>query len=77
MIFDNLPSSLFLSPLFLSFLPFSTHPHISTIAMSSSEAKETIQEFIEAPKTFMKEGVQFINRCKKPDQKGKRTRCVY
>lgn len=40
--------------------------------MSSSEAKETIQEFIEAPKTFMKEGVQFINRCKKPDQKGKR-----
>ncbi|SAM02041.1 hypothetical protein [Absidia glauca] len=37
--------------------------------MSSSEAKETIQEFIEAPKTFMKEGVQFINRCKKPDQK--------
>ncbi|KAI8089585.1 protein translocase SEC61 complex gamma subunit [Halteromyces radiatus] len=37
--------------------------------MSSSEAKETIQEFIEAPKNFMKEGVQFINRCKKPDQK--------
>ncbi|CAO3597307.1 unnamed protein product [Absidia cylindrospora] len=36
---------------------------------SSSEAKETIQEYIEAPKTFVKEGIQFINRCKKPDQK--------
>ncbi|ORX53513.1 protein translocase SEC61 complex gamma subunit, partial [Hesseltinella vesiculosa] len=37
--------------------------------MSSSEAKETFQEVIETPKVFLKEGFQFINRCKKPDQK--------
>ncbi|CAO3638957.1 unnamed protein product [Cunninghamella blakesleeana] len=37
--------------------------------MSASEAKESIQEFVEAPKHFVKDGIQFLNRCKKPDQK--------
>ncbi|KAI9269916.1 protein translocase SEC61 complex gamma subunit [Sporodiniella umbellata] len=36
--------------------------------MSSSEFQETAQQVIEAPKQFFKEGVQFIHRCKKPDQ---------
>src|SRR5437016_2204061 len=31
---------------------------------------EQIKEFIEMPKQFMKEGSQFINRCRKPDRKG-------
>ncbi|KAL0089406.1 protein translocase SEC61 complex gamma subunit [Phycomyces blakesleeanus] len=37
--------------------------------MSTSEIKDQAQELINAPKTFVKEGIQFINRCKKPDQK--------
>ncbi|CEG73872.1 hypothetical protein G6F70_001300 [Rhizopus microsporus] len=36
--------------------------------MSSSDIKETAQQAIDGPKQFFKEGVQFINRCKKPDQ---------
>ncbi|KAI8060728.1 protein translocase SEC61 complex gamma subunit [Gongronella butleri] len=37
--------------------------------MSSSEAQETFKDVIEVPKVFIKDGFQFINRCKKPDQK--------
>lgn len=33
--------------------------------------KDTVQQVVDGPKQFMKEGVQFINRCKKPDQQGK------
>ncbi|GAA5795237.1 protein translocase SEC61 complex gamma subunit [Thamnidium elegans] len=36
--------------------------------MSSSDIKETAQQVVDGPKQFFKEGVQFINRCKKPDQ---------
>ncbi|KAI9365714.1 protein translocase SEC61 complex gamma subunit [Pilaira anomala] len=36
--------------------------------MSSSDMKDTVQQVVDGPKQFMKEGVQFINRCKKPDQ---------
>ncbi|KAI9477735.1 MAG: protein translocase SEC61 complex gamma subunit [Benjaminiella poitrasii] len=36
--------------------------------MSSSEVKDTAQQVIEGPKQFFKDGFQFINRCKKPDQ---------
>ncbi|EIE86238.1 hypothetical protein G6F46_000963 [Rhizopus delemar] len=36
--------------------------------MSSSDLKETAQQVVDGPKQFFKEGVQFINRCKKPDQ---------
>lgn len=32
---------------------------------------DQIKEFIEMPKQFMKEGSQFVNRCTKPDRKGK------
>lgn len=39
--------------------------------MSSSDLKETAQQVVDGPKQFFKEGVQFINRCKKPDQQGK------
>ncbi|KAI1077503.1 protein translocase SEC6 [Whalleya microplaca] len=28
-----------------------------------------IQEFLELPKDFVKDGSQFLNRCTKPDQK--------
>ncbi|KAI8326796.1 protein translocase SEC61 complex gamma subunit [Choanephora cucurbitarum] len=34
----------------------------------SSDLKETAQQVVDGPKQFFKEGVQFINRCKKPDQ---------
>ncbi|KAI7861483.1 protein translocase SEC61 complex gamma subunit [Spinellus fusiger] len=38
--------------------------------MSSTEGlKEQLFEVAEAPKQFVKEGIKFINRCKKPDQK--------
>ncbi|KAG0743750.1 hypothetical protein G6F57_001240 [Rhizopus arrhizus] len=36
--------------------------------MSSSDLKESAQQVVDGPKQFFKEGVQFINRCKKPDQ---------
>ncbi|KAI7907453.1 protein translocase SEC61 complex gamma subunit [Cokeromyces recurvatus] len=36
--------------------------------MSSSEVKDTAQQVIEGPKQFFKDGFQFMNRCKKPDQ---------
>ncbi|KAI8875852.1 protein translocase SEC61 complex gamma subunit [Backusella circina FSU 941] len=36
--------------------------------MSSSDIKETAQQVVEGPKQFFKDGLQFINRCKKPDQ---------
>ncbi|KAG2202410.1 protein translocase SEC61 complex gamma subunit [Mucor mucedo] len=36
--------------------------------MSASDIKETAQQVVEGPKQFFKEGFQFINRCKKPDQ---------
>ncbi|KAG1442921.1 hypothetical protein G6F56_010864 [Rhizopus delemar] len=36
--------------------------------MSSSDFKETAQQVVDGPKQFFKEGAQFINRCKKPDQ---------
>ncbi|CAO3620419.1 unnamed protein product [Mucor hiemalis] len=36
--------------------------------MSSSDIKETAQQVVEGPKQFFKEGFQFLNRCKKPDQ---------
>lgn len=39
--------------------------------MSSSDIKDTAQQVIEGPKQFFKDGFQFINRCKKPDQQGK------
>jgi protein transport protein SEC61 subunit gamma-like protein len=39
--------------------------------MSSSDLKESAQQVVDGPKQFFKEGVQFINRCKKPDQQGK------
>lgn len=42
--------------------------------MSSSDIKETAQQAIDGPKQFFKEGVQFINRCKKPDQQGNQRR---
>lgn len=32
---------------------------------------DQIKEFVEMPKQFMKEGSQFVNRCTKPDRKGK------
>lgn len=38
--------------------------------MSSSDIKDTAQQVIEGPKQFFKDGFQFINRCKKPDQQG-------
>jgi protein transport protein SEC61 subunit gamma-like protein len=38
--------------------------------MSSSDIKETAQQVVEGPKQFFKDGLQFINRCKKPDQQG-------
>lgn len=38
--------------------------------MSSSDFKETAQQVVDGPKQFFKEGAQFINRCKKPDQQG-------
>lgn len=38
-----------------------------------SEMQETAQQVIEGPKQFFKDGFQFINRCKKPDQQGKET----
>jgi hypothetical protein len=38
--------------------------------MSSSDIKETAQQVVEGPKQFFKDGFQFINRCKKPDQQG-------
>ncbi|KAI8376414.1 protein translocase SEC61 complex gamma subunit [Radiomyces spectabilis] len=37
--------------------------------MASSDVKDQVKEIVEAPKQFMKDGMQFINRCKKPDQK--------
>ncbi|KAH8551125.1 protein translocase SEC61 complex gamma subunit [Umbelopsis sp. PMI_123] len=41
--------------------------------MSSSSTndsvKEQIQEFVDAPKNFFKDGMQFVNRCTKPDQR--------
>ncbi|CAO3697389.1 unnamed protein product [Rhizopus stolonifer] len=36
--------------------------------MSSSDFKETAQQVVDGPKQFFKEGAQFINRCKKPNQ---------
>ena len=42
--------------------------------MSSSDIKETAQQAIDGPKQFFKEGVQFINGCKKPDQQGNQRR---
>ncbi|KAL1915668.1 uncharacterized protein VTP21DRAFT_6427 [Calcarisporiella thermophila] len=30
---------------------------------------EQLQAFIDGPRQFVKEGVQFINRCTKPDRK--------
>ncbi|GAB5592986.1 hypothetical protein Unana1_07886 [Umbelopsis nana] len=36
---------------------------------SNESFKEQIQEFVDAPKNFVKDGMQFINRCTKPDQR--------
>ncbi|KAL0073193.1 protein translocase SEC61 complex gamma subunit [Phycomyces blakesleeanus] len=35
----------------------------------TDSVKDQIKDIIESPKQFAKEGIQFINRCKKPDQK--------
>lgn len=33
---------------------------------------DQITELIELPKQFIKDGTQFLNRCTKPDRKGKK-----
>ncbi|KAG0166179.1 Sec61p translocation complex subunit [Apophysomyces sp. BC1034] len=38
-------------------------------ATSADSVKEQIQEIVESPRQFLKDGFQFVNRCKKPDQK--------
>ena len=38
---------------------------------SADNVKDQVQEVVEAPKQFFKDGIQFVNRCRKPDQKGK------
>ena len=37
---------------------------------SADNVKDQVQEFVDAPRQFFKDGAQFINRCRKPDQKG-------
>ncbi|CDH48775.1 protein transporter sec61 subunit gamma [Lichtheimia corymbifera JMRC:FSU:9682] len=36
---------------------------------SADNVKDQVQEFVDAPRQFFKDGAQFINRCRKPDQK--------
>ncbi|KAI7852220.1 protein translocase SEC61 complex gamma subunit [Circinella umbellata] len=36
---------------------------------SADNVKDQVQEVVEAPKQFFKDGIQFVNRCRKPDQK--------
>lgn len=31
---------------------------------------DKIREFVDVPKEFFKDGMQFMNRCTKPDRKG-------
>lgn len=41
------------------------------MSTSAENVKEQLLEVAEMPRQFFKDGVQFINRCKKPDQKGR------
>ncbi|KAI9278844.1 protein translocase SEC61 complex gamma subunit [Phascolomyces articulosus] len=36
---------------------------------SADNVKDQVQEVVEMPKQFFKDGFQFVNRCRKPDQK--------
>ncbi|KAI9489840.1 protein translocase SEC61 complex gamma subunit [Zychaea mexicana] len=38
-------------------------------ATSADNVKDQVQEVVEMPKQFFKDGIQFVNRCRKPDQK--------
>lgn len=49
----------------------SLHLTINTMSTTSADnVKDQVQEFVDAPRQFFKDGAQFINRCRKPDQKG-------
>ncbi|KAI9313506.1 protein translocase SEC61 complex gamma subunit [Dichotomocladium elegans] len=39
------------------------------MSTSAENVKDQVQEFVEMPRQFFKDGAQFINRCRKPDQK--------
>ncbi|ORY99470.1 protein translocase SEC61 complex gamma subunit [Syncephalastrum racemosum] len=39
------------------------------MSTSAEDVKGQIQEVVEAPRQFFKDGVNFMNRCRKPDQK--------
>ncbi|RUS20797.1 hypothetical protein BC937DRAFT_94363, partial [Endogone sp. FLAS-F59071] len=52
--------------------PSPSIPYPAPNIMSSpavENALETVQQFADGPRQFFKEGVQFLNRCTKPDQK--------
>lgn len=44
------------------------------MSTSADDVKGQIQEVVEAPRQFFKDGMNFMNRCRKPDQKGKEIR---
>ncbi|KAL1933471.1 hypothetical protein VTP01DRAFT_7561 [Rhizomucor pusillus] len=39
------------------------------MSTSAENVKDQVQEFVEMPRQFLKDGYHFINRCRKPDQK--------
>ncbi|KAI8142716.1 protein translocase SEC61 complex gamma subunit [Fennellomyces sp. T-0311] len=39
------------------------------MSTSAENVKDQVQEVVEMPRQFFKDGIQFVNRCRKPDQK--------